>query len=210
MKAVMFDLWNTLAYRKGVSAKDILTALGLEVKYESFKILDKTIGLQSFKTTKEAALKVCEYTGKPERTERVERVLKGLEKERLCFYPDVKQVLKKLKNKYKLGLISNTSMFSVKTFPLEMKKLFDVIGFSYKLGMMKPEPGMFLYVLEKLKARPEECVMVGDSVNDDMLPARKLGMKTVLIKRNIRIYFEPKKYEPVITDLNQLEQYLYS
>ncbi|RLJ07144.1 MAG: haloacid dehalogenase, partial [Candidatus Aenigmatarchaeota archaeon] len=63
---------------------------------------------------------------------------------------------------------------------------------------------------EKLKARPEECVMVGDSVNDDMLPARKLGMKTVLIKRNIRIYFEPKKYEPVITDLNQLEQYLYS
>ncbi|RLJ05314.1 MAG: hypothetical protein DRP18_03395 [Candidatus Aenigmatarchaeota archaeon] len=76
--------------------------------------------------------------------------------------------------------------------------------------MMKPDPEMFLYASEKLKARPEECVMVGDSVNDDMLPARKLGMKTVLIKRNIRIYFESKKYEPVITDLNQLEQYLYS
>ena len=210
MKAVMFDLWNTLAYRKGVSAKDILIALGLEAKYESFKILDKTIGLQSFKTAKEAALKLCEYIGKPERTERVEGVLKRLEKENVCFYPDVKPVLKKLKNKYKLGLISNTNTFGVKTFPLEMKKLFDVIVFSYKVGMMKPEYNIFLYALEKLNVKPEECVMVGDSVNDDMLPARKLGMKTVLIKRNIRIYFEPKKYEPVITDLNQLEQYLYS
>ena len=94
MKAVMFDLWNTLAYRKGVSAKDILTALGLEAKYESFKILDKTIGLQSFKTAKEAALKVCEYIGKSERTERVERVLKRLEKKRFVFILMLSQYLK--------------------------------------------------------------------------------------------------------------------
>jgi FMN phosphatase YigB (HAD superfamily) len=45
----------------------------------------------------------------------------------------------------------------------------------------KPNPKYYLDITEKLGVRPEECLMVGNDVNEDMI-AETLGMKVFLLK----------------------------
>ena len=45
----------------------------------------------------------------------------------------------------------------------------------------KPNADYFREVLEKLGKKPENCLMVGNDVGEDMLPARKLGMEVFLL-----------------------------
>ncbi len=44
----------------------------------------------------------------------------------------------------------------------------------------KPNPAYYQAILEKLHLKPEECLMVGNDVGEDMV-ARKLGMKVFLL-----------------------------
>ncbi len=43
----------------------------------------------------------------------------------------------------------------------------------------KPEPHLFAYGLERCGARPEECVMIGDNYNTDIVGGRGAGMRTI-------------------------------
>lgn len=45
----------------------------------------------------------------------------------------------------------------------------------------KPNPAYYSEILEKIGATPKECLMVGNDVKEDMVPASKLGMKTFLL-----------------------------
>ena len=45
----------------------------------------------------------------------------------------------------------------------------------------KPNPDYYREVLEKLGKRPENCLMVGNDVGEDMLPAREAGMEVFLL-----------------------------
>jgi len=45
----------------------------------------------------------------------------------------------------------------------------------------KPNPDYYLEILEKLGCKPEECLMVGNDVGDDMIAPQKLGMKVFLL-----------------------------
>lgn len=48
----------------------------------------------------------------------------------------------------------------------------------------KPDKNAFLKVLEKFQIDSSEALMVGDSVENDIMPARKLGIKAVLLDRS--------------------------
>ncbi len=45
----------------------------------------------------------------------------------------------------------------------------------------KPNPKYFTELLKKLGRQPEECFMVGNSVPDDIIPTKGLGMGTFLV-----------------------------
>lgn len=49
-------------------------------------------------------------------------------------------------------------------------------------GYRKPDVRLFLRACETLGVQPDECVMVGDRVDNDIVPARLLGMRTVLFR----------------------------
>lgn len=59
--------------------------------------------------------------------------------------------------------------------------LVDYVGISGEIGHWKPSPQAFLHVLDKLGVRPEEALMVGDSLDFDIEPAHALGMRTVWV-----------------------------
>jgi putative hydrolase of the HAD superfamily len=57
----------------------------------------------------------------------------------------------------------------------------DFVGITGEMGHWKPSPQAFLHVLAKLGVAPGEAVMVGDSLDFDIEPARRLGMRTVWV-----------------------------
>ena len=57
----------------------------------------------------------------------------------------------------------------------------DAYVSSVDVGFRKPHPSMFRTALDALDAAPAVAAMVGNSVANDITPARDLGMRTVLV-----------------------------
>ena len=89
-----------------------------------------------------------------------------------------------LKNKYELGMVSNTHR-SIAKKKLEAiwlsLKTFNPLITTYELDVYKPDPAPFLKALEVADCSPEESVYIGDSVENDILGAKSVGMKTILV-----------------------------
>ena len=49
------------------------------------------------------------------------------------------------------------------------------------VGETKPNPAGFTYIMQKTGSAPEEHLMIGDREEVDIVPAKKLGMKTCLV-----------------------------
>jgi len=61
------------------------------------------------------------------------------------------------------------------------QSIFKEIVTSEIVGVNKPEENGFRYILEKTGLPPWQHLMIGDRENVDLIPARKLGMKTCLV-----------------------------
>ncbi len=59
--------------------------------------------------------------------------------------------------------------------------LFDLITTYENIGFAKPNPSYFTEIAARLGIRPCDCLMVGNDVSDDILPAIAAGMETYLI-----------------------------
>lgn len=89
-------------------------------------------------------------------------------------------------NGYQLGLISNASDLAdlnrlVKNASLG--KYFSAIVVSAEEKIRKPDPRIFQKALDLMKAKPENCMMVGDTLTADILGAQKSGLRAVWITR---------------------------
>lgn len=86
-------------------------------------------------------------------------------------------------------MISNADAIDVKywkKYPLY--NLFDETIFSYEVGCLKPKSKIYSIALNKMNAKPEECIFIGDGGSNELKGAKKLGIKTILttylLKRN--------------------------
>ena len=102
-------------------------------------------------------------------------------------HADALSVLRDLKDMgLSLGLISNTGMTPGRTFRtfLEQEGLlgyFDALTFSDEVRLAKPSNEIFLMTLRTIGAAPDQTVHVGDHVINDVVGAKRSGMKTVWI-----------------------------
>lgn len=65
-------------------------------------------------------------------------------------------------------------------------------------GVEKPNLEIFKIALERANCLPENAVMVGDRIDNDILPAKKLGIKTVWVKQGFAKY-QPESDVPDYT-----------
>lgn len=89
-------------------------------------------------------------------------------------------VLSVLAPRYAMGVVSN--FYGNLERVLEEAGLagfFAVIADSSRVGCFKPDPGIFAYALEKIGAPAHAAAMVGDSIDKDCEPARRLGMTAI-------------------------------
>jgi phosphoglycolate phosphatase len=99
-------------------------------------------------------------------------------------YPGVSDLLAALAaRRLKMAVVTNKS--TVFTLPLlqqfDLAKYFGAVVCGDTLPTRKPDPAMLLHACDQLGVRPEESLMVGDSIND-ALAARAAGMPVLLVK----------------------------
>lgn len=102
-------------------------------------------------------------------------------------------VLHDLKQDFRLGIIANQHPPIAQALEnYGVASLFDIIVISEAVHLFKPDPAIFRLALEQAHAAPDEAVFVGDRPDNDIAPAKALGMRTVRFRRGIQyIYFNP-------------------
>ncbi len=105
-------------------------------------------------------------------------------------YPDAKSTLAALiQMGYKLGIIANQKLGTAERLEnWGLRQYFDVIAASAEIGYAKPDKRIFEKALEMAGCTARESVMVGDRLDNDMIPAKALGMRTVWIKNGLAQY----------------------
>jgi HAD superfamily hydrolase (TIGR01549 family) len=94
------------------------------------------------------------------------------------------EVVAELKRRgFRLGLVSNMmlpgKLLKAKLQQANAMAYFDVIAISSDVGFIKPHPGIFRYALSQVGLRADEVVFVGDTYRQDILGAKRVGMKTI-------------------------------
>jgi len=121
------------------------------------------------------------------------------------MYDEVPDVLRQLRAAgLRIGLISNTQrcLASFQSH-FELEGLFDATLSSSDHGYMKPHPSIFEAALRQLDVVPEQAMMVGDSLLHDIVGARRMGMRAVLVSRSGRDQGCPPDV-PIIRSLREL------
>ena len=126
------------------------------------------------------------------------------------LYEEVPYVIKKLSQKYELGIIANQlDGLKERLETFDIFQYFNYIISSWGVKVMKPDTRIFEYALDKANCSPQETCMIGDRLDNDILPAKALGMKTVWIKQGFGALQKPlsKSEEPDYT-INNLSELL--
>ena len=98
----------------------------------------------------------------------------------------------------RLGLVTNNEPARVRT-DLARYDLDNLFVFAPPRDppLRKPTPEVFLDAAAALEARPDSCLVVGDRIDADIVPARLLGMTTVLFRTGRHAQQQPRTWEEV-------------
>jgi HAD superfamily hydrolase (TIGR01509 family) len=96
------------------------------------------------------------------------------------------EVVRELKKKYKVGILSNHVEEWIRQIikNYKLKKLFDALIISSKVGARKPDALIYYTALKEFSIKPEQAIFVADEVAEDLVLATGLGIKTVWFKTN--------------------------
>ncbi len=217
IKAIIFDLWNTLVYNnvKENPVRRTAKLFGMEANKDFSLRFEDAVERKRYDSVKESMEELCEKFGIEKNDEMIRELVKiwTPDPSEVGIFSDTMESLKSLrKTGVKLAILSNA--FYYKT-DLVMKTglvdLFDVSCFSHDTKLIKPEIMSFIDTLQKLDIKPEEALMVGDSMNSDIIPAEKNGIKGVLIVRKENPnpqWKDAVKHANVIHSLKELEKFL--
>jgi len=208
-RAVLFDLYGTLVHKKEIKEDLLESALqsvhrflrdtGCNVDFESFRTIDEEVFTRLLNRRKSTLQEIDLHTAYREILPKVgvpasDDIVNGCilafgRPTEECIWelwPEVDYVLNVLRERgYVLAIVSNAQAVYARRdlSRLGIPHLFDVIVFSSEIGRVKPHKTMFQTALEKLKVDTAKAVMVGDTFDEDIIGAKEMGLKAVLVSR---------------------------
>ncbi len=185
LRAVVFDLYGTLIeigrarFHKGIPR-------ALAVGYRPWmELVRHRLLTTAFDDTQDLIEFVLdELSVRPGPAARQTAVeLLDEELQSVAIAPGALSLLAFLKNRgYKLGLISNlSSPHRQPVKELGLSDYFDATCFSCDEGIKKPTPEIYSRLCERLNVTPDQCLMVGDSLKNDVEASTALGMRALLV-----------------------------
>jgi putative hydrolase of the HAD superfamily len=120
--------------------------------------------------------------------------------------PDAREVLTRLSKKYRTGLLTNGApdLQREKLLNSGLEPLLHAVAVSGEHDIGKPEPEIFHRLLAELGVPPSEAVMVGNSLERDILGARNAGITSIWLKVAGSEEHAPVQPDYTITSLAQL------
>ena len=117
-------------------------------------------------------------------------------------FPETREVIESLHDKgYNLSIITNNFWdIGKKLDNLKLSPYFDSVVSHFEAKAMKPDKKIFELALTKAKARPDDSIMIGDSLEDDFYGAMLMGIEAILVDRKD----ENPSINPRIKDLRGL------
>ena len=200
---LFFDLGSTLldeevAYRYYIKrCVKKLQLLGIEVSAPSYREKMKDFAQQNLDPIRSTWQYFAPIEPRPLWTN-----------EGVSLYPETIDVLEKLSQNYRLGIVANQSSAArelLKEWGLDL--YFQVIILSEEVGIGKPEIRIFKLALEEAGIPADKAVYVGDRYENDILPAKSLGMRTVRILTGFGKYTRENdgwKSDYVVSSLQEL------
>ena len=100
------------------------------------------------------------------------------------------ELIKKIRQKYPVYLLSNTNNIHIKASNYYLWKahgisnldqLFDKLFLSYEMGMWKPDTEIYYHMLKKIKLQPNETLFLDDNINN-IESAKSIGIQTILVE----------------------------
>ncbi len=193
-KAVIFDLYGTLVANFSESAhqevlRQMAAVLGappdnfIHLWFDTYE--QRAIG--EISSPEDNIRYVCKKLGISPDEERIAEAAKiryDFTRRNLRPWPEAVPVISLLKALgYRLALISDCSAETPASWnDTDLAPLMHVTVFSCRVGLKKPDPGIFLAATSQLGVRPEDCLYVGDGASQELAGAKKVGMHPVMIK----------------------------
>lgn len=113
--------------------------------------------------------------------------------ELMSLHPETVAVLERLNRMHHLGLIANQPQgVRKKLAKLGILKYFKVIALSSEIGYGKPDPKIFLQALREAGCPAHKALMIGDRLDNDIAPAKMVGMITIRVKRGLTVLQKPR------------------
>jgi len=123
---------------------------------------------------------------------------------KICYYPEVIDVLSSLAAKHKLIVASGTPLELLRCLLRDVKPYFVRIFSSISHYGQVKSPDFYLQICEEMGVKPSQVIHVGDNWQFDFLNAKQAGLHAFHIDRS------GKNHEHSLTDLTQLRHLLSS
>lgn len=202
IKAVMFDYGGVIKVGHPLS-KGLNEVWGIsDEEIKQTKERRRPFSAQATKgllDEKQYLQKVFEILRKKAPDDCIEKVKQNY-RETFVFFPEIIVLIEKLKKEnFKTAVLSNIFKFEADVIREKHGyDGFDLLILSCEVGMMKPEPEIYSLAIERLGVKPDECIFIDDK-EENLIPANKIGMKTVLAKN-------PKQIVEDVLDIINLEK----
>lgn len=204
IKAIVFDLYNTLVYPTKILRPYHALFEELELTNQECKVASYIAQTQDF-----PFLELLVKAIKPDNRKEIDLAkYEAIVEEEIKYtqlYPEVVGTLSALKwLGYKIGVISNlASPYQKSFFNLGLDKLVDHWLFSFEAGVKKPAPKIYLKMISAFNVLPRQIFMTGDKYSRDVEGPMAVGMQAILLDRK-DVYHDYKRIK-TLDELLQLE-----
>lgn len=184
-KGIILDLYGTLLYTsvKKKPYLQLFRSLGLtKAEMSAWVDVVMTENFDSFTELKEAI-----KPGSNIYTEQLEYDIRD-EINNTFLFDDTIPVLKRLRTKYRLFLLSNIATpYKECYYNLGLDKFIEKEFFSCDIGYRKPQESAFNIIIEHSGINPNQLLMIGDSQGSDYDGALNAGIPALLKTSNLTI-----------------------
>ncbi len=118
------------------------------------------------------------------------------------LYDDARSTLDLLATRFALVLVSNGNSDPDRC---GLADVFRSVVFADRIGVAKPDPGIYRRLLDEMGCEPSQVVHVGDSLVNDVDAAASLGLRTVWLRRSaVPLAHVPSRADATIHALSEL------
>jgi FMN phosphatase YigB (HAD superfamily) len=97
--------------------------------------------------------------------------------------PGAGDAIRVLAQRYRLATLTNNLLAANDSLKHHgLWEYFSISGNSAEVGFSKPDIRLFQFVLHRAGCQPTEALMIGDRLDNDIAPAKRLGLTTARIR----------------------------